>query len=365
MNLLNFIFVKCNKIWYQIFIIAFSFILILTSFYHVISRFNSLDPKMAITHYKPQKKSTSIKHPELVETGIHIKNFTDFDFIQNIFEIDAIVWFKFDPNTISLKTIESFSFDMGIIKEKGDPIIRIINKILFVQYPVRVKFKARLNFSMFPLDDHQISLVLKNEKISHNEIRFISKHNYFTTTPFLYTSDWIKVKHHVENGGLSSMLDSSDKNKSSLYPCTVFSIDFTQSGIRKLLVLFMPLFLTFLLGLFSLILKLKGTETSINRLAISGLSGLIILRFVIESLSPKVGYFTIIDTVYTVSLGCVFIVFMVEILFIHYIQNMKTKKLSIEETNLKLTRINEFRQWLFSLLILSISLSIYYSIYFN
>ena len=40
-----------------------------------------------------------------VDVGFHINNFPEFSFNQNIFAIDAIVWFKYLKSTVSLNTI--------------------------------------------------------------------------------------------------------------------------------------------------------------------------------------------------------------------------------------------------------------------
>ncbi len=365
MNFLKFIIKTISGIWSNIFILSLSFILITISFYFSITQFNSLDPKIKHSYNYPQEARTTEKHPDFIKTGMHIKNFIEIDFNENKFEIDAIVWFQFNPNTVSIKTIENFSFDMGIIEKKDKPTVKILNKELFVQYNVRVKFKTRLNFSRFPLDDHKISIILKNEKISPANMILISRHSYLTTAPFLYTADWLKVNHHTRNGTLSSILDIDDKNKSNSYPCIFFTIDFTRTGIRKLLVLFMPLLLIFLLGLFSLLIKLKESISNISRLTIGSLNGLILLRFIIETLSPRVGYFTVIDIVYTTSLSCIFIVFLVEALCLVYIQKMKKRKLTIEKINLNIENLNIFRRFLFNLLLLIVSFSVYFSIYFN
>ena len=59
--------------------------------------------------------------PARVNAGLRINNMREFDFINNKFAFDGIVWFVFDPAIVSLDTISNFAFERAEIKSKSAP----------------------------------------------------------------------------------------------------------------------------------------------------------------------------------------------------------------------------------------------------
>ena len=49
-------------------------------------------------------------NPSRVKVGLYITDFADFDMIANKFTFSGILWFLFDPSTVSLKHFQNSLF---------------------------------------------------------------------------------------------------------------------------------------------------------------------------------------------------------------------------------------------------------------
>jgi len=113
----------------------------------------------------------------------------------------------------------------------------------------------------------------------------------------------------VKTGYTESRLDMYDSSKIISHPKTVFSIDFRRSGIRNSLLILLPLFLIFFLSLFSLAFDPEKQITTIMSLSTVGVTSLLAYRFVIENMTPKVGYFVFSDQIFILLLAATLLVF--------------------------------------------------------
>lgn len=302
-------------------LIAISFILL--SFYIALSRFNSTDPEPPV---QPIDIATTRKFEAFtvhVETGLFIENFSQFDIIENEFEIDMIVWFRFNPTEITLDTIDKFSFENGRILHKSPPDIKAMDDKTFVKYNVTIEMKSDLEYYRFPLEDHKVSIVLTNHFVTPYEVTFEVLSTDFVVAPDVFIPNW-KVKDLHTNFGIDeNILNQIDTTKKIAFPKAVFSIDFVKSGIRKAFIIFAPIFIIFFFALFSFFLTLANTygRTVLPATALTALLG---YRFVIENLMPQVGYFTTTDYIYIILLVFSFLVFLSN-MFITRLYNTATQ----------------------------------------
>ncbi|MBA3752528.1 hypothetical protein H0X06_07155, partial [Candidatus Dependentiae bacterium] len=82
-------------------------------------------------------------------------------------------------------------------------------------------------------------------------------------------------------------------------------------GIRRLVTILFPLMLIFYISIFTFSINPITNLRSIISLSSASITGLLAFRFVIENLSPKVGYFMISDYLFFLLLGTTCIVFLV------------------------------------------------------
>jgi len=292
----------------QIFLIAINLVLVILILNKPLNTFISTDPPPQIEVVSREKGH--IGYP--VEAGMHIENFHEFDLTKNKFVLNAIVWFKFNPAVLSLDTIEKFSFEKGDILSKSEPRTKLVGNKVLARYRIKFKFTSNLDYRAFPLNSHRLYITLTNKTVSPKEMLFQASESGFTLSKNILVPGWKKTKHRVITGYSESLLDRTDPTIKIQHPVLVFEIDFMRSGIRQLLVLFIPLFFMFYLTLFSL--SLGATQyTSRIGVSLGNISAFIGYRFVVEGVSPKVGYSMFIDLVFHLLLFISFFVFFINL----------------------------------------------------
>lgn len=314
---------------FQITCVIATAVLVLLLLRPILTRFNSADPWPELIPISPKKQALVVGATAEVSVGLFIREFPEFNILHNKFIFDGIVWFEFDPAILSLTTVEKFSFEKGTILKKSPPDTKLIKGRLFARYDIRVQFSTNLNHRFFPLNDHRIFIVLTNEFVSPDELIFRVSEAGFAVSEGVMPQGWNPIRNIIRSGFSRSQLDRHDPAKTVAYPRVVFAIDFAKPGIRKIMIIMMPIFVVFLLGLFSLVLDPLTQARAMLSLSVGSLSGLLAYRFVIERLSPEVGYFTLTDHMYTLFLMGTFGVFLLNIYSIvratrsHYVRLTK------------------------------------------
>ncbi|MBD3231171.1 hypothetical protein GF322_00760 [Candidatus Dependentiae bacterium] len=311
---------------FQITLIVFSVLTLIIMFYLPQAEFRSSDPFPIIEQITPKVSEEQIVE---VQTGMYVKNFPVFNITNNNFIMNAIIWFEFDPHLISLENIEKFSFEKGTITQKSKPEVKIIEEKLFVRYKVQIKFQSNLNYNIFPLEDHTISIALINTHLNPKEVVLTSKNSSLLISDKLFTGDWKHINNEVYYGYSISQIDKFNPQKTTSYPTVVFLLDFEKLGIKDTLIIFVPLYIAFFLCLFSLILSIHNTRAILS-LSVGSISALIVNLFILEKLTPEVSYFTISDAIFTTLLISVFAI----LLFNIFAAKQVTSKKYIKELKL-------------------------------
>lgn len=281
--------------------------------YCLSSRLNTFvtnDPKPPIIHITPETYNAFGGFPDIVQIGLYINQFRNFNIITNEFDFDGIIWFELNPDILSLQTLEKFVFKSGDIISKSAPDTQIVNSKLLVRYNIRVKSNSALNYAAFPIDNHTLNLVVANHFISPSTALYASSAREFIVKAQTKSFGWERVNHTVTTGIEQAEIDTYNENKTSYYPIVIFSIDYARYGIRYTLSIMLPLLLIFYLTLFSLS---WGKGGGLN-MTIGGITATLGYRFVIENLSPKVGYFMLSDYIFFLFLACNALTFLINII---------------------------------------------------
>lgn len=287
---------------FKTFLVSIFAIAVILSFTKALSEFNTTDvdsPLQDIDIEATRKFAAFTVH---VETGLFIRNFPYFNMIENKFVVDMVLWFRFDPTEITLDTIDKFSFENGKILEKSPPDVKIIDDKTFVKYDIVAEVKSNLEYHRFPLEDHRMCITLTNNFVTPYEVIFDVLSTDFVVAPNIFVANWTVKKLDTNFGIDENILNQIDKTKKIAYPKAAFIIDFAKAGIRKVFIIFGPIFIIFFLALFSFFAVISDTFGRAT-LSVSALTALLGYRFVIEGMMPKVGYFTTTDHVYMILLG--------------------------------------------------------------
>ncbi len=301
--------VNATSTLFQFIWIGVTSVVLLFLIYQSITDFKSLDEIPELFPITPAKAAEFGGTPAHVKVGLQISSFSVFDMINNNFALAGTVWFEFDPSMTSLETIGKFSFEKGEIKLLSPPSTRIIEGRLFARYNVRVELKTNLNQRLFPFTGHTLYIVLDNNYVSPAEITFESALKDFVLSRGIVVSGWKEYDRHVYTGYSVAELEKNNKEKTIYHPRAMFAIDFGFVGIRQILTILLPLILIFFISVFSFALDPKGYYTSILTISSGSITGLLAYRFVIENLSPRVGYFMLSDWLFFLFLTMTFVIF--------------------------------------------------------
>ncbi len=268
-----------------------------------------------------------------VRTGLYIKSFSKFDFVANNFIMEAVVWFEFNKNEITLETIEKFSFERSEILLRSEPKVTMDGNKINVKYNVIVSLHTNLDFERFPLEDHRLSIELINDFISPFEMYFDDAIDAqsFVISDDIFTADW-EINSIASFSGYNELhYDEYREDKKIGIPKAIFIIDFKKAGIKKMLIIFVPLFATVLLAFITFLMSFNSYISKVT-LAATAITALLGYRFVIENMSPRVGYFTVTDKFFIFFLVLSFFIFLFQLFLVRqYMLSMDKGKYESHE----------------------------------
>lgn len=286
----------------QISLVLLSFICLALCLYKPIIQFQPIDNKPTLQIPTAQEVHNSV----CIKTGMSITDFLKFDAIKNDYSINAIIWFVYNPAQITQESIDNFSFTKGDVLKKSDAkISNLPDGNTMAQYHVRVQFTTIPNYKRFPLDDHYLYLNVTNDTLNGEKVIFEVDAADYTLSPNLYAPGWAIAEHEARAGYAITHLSSTQTIKQ---PKVVFSIGLSKQDYRQLLLIILPLLLIFYFGIFAF--SIKDIALAIT-LILASVSGLIAYSFVIQTLSPAVGYLMLSDYMFLLFLGIIFTIFFV------------------------------------------------------
>jgi hypothetical protein len=294
---------------FQLVLIVLSSVIIFTVIFHRLHVFKTTDRRPDYEVITPKKIAQFGTLPAVIQVGLNIDHFQVFDMVRNNFIFSGIIWFKFDPGAISISTLESFVVRRTEILQRSHPDTQLIDNQLLVTYNIVARYTSQLDFTYFPLDGHVLYLTLMHPSLSPQEIIFDSSKQNFIVKAETLAFGWKMLNTDVKTGYRTTVLDEFDPRTNRAIPIAIFSIEYLRTGIRYILSIILPLLLIFYLGLFSFSIR-RGSVT----FTAVCVTALISYRFVIENISPSVGYFMLSDYLYFSFLTATFLIFLCSII---------------------------------------------------
>jgi len=280
--------------------------------YKASQRFVSDDPMPKLLPLTPTT-IVEMGQPAQVQVGLYVKDFSEFNLVDNHFEFSGILWFYFDPSIVSLATLGKFSFEKGKIVSVSEPTTRIVGGKLLARYDIRVNFKASPMFARFPFDSHSVYITLDNNDVTPGEIAFTSTYDSLVLSPELSFAGWKIHGTRVYSGYSIAPIDRSNRAYDVAHPRIIFALDYVHSGVRQAILIIFPLLLIFFMSMFTFALDLEGYKSSITSLAAGAVTGILAYRFVIDRLAPQVGYFMQSDSIFFLFLLAVCVAFFINV----------------------------------------------------
>lgn len=323
------IFATLLSVRFKFFLFGLLFFYIIGLFAYTLRSFRSDDPTPDVKVINVQMRKQFRDLASKVNVGMYIRNFSTFDFITNNFTVDAMIWFEFNKNEILIKTMDQFSFENSKILFKSTPYVTIHGEKMLVKYDVIFEAKTDVNFYRFPLEDHRLSIVLTNNFVTPNEIYFDDSNQTlsFIVSPRLFTSNWNMHSKYSTSGYSSLHFDEHKPHRKMQSPKAIFTINFQKAGINKILLIFVPLFAAVFIALFTFLMSFNSFQGK-TTLGVTAVTALLGYRFVIQQMSPAVGYFTLTDNLFIFFLIFSFCIFVFQITLLrHYMFIMERERI--------------------------------------
>lgn len=300
----------------QVSLMITSIISLFFIFYFSYARFTCTDDYPPVISLTPQELFQLGGSPTRIDTGIFIKNFSSFDIVKGTFLVNLTIWFKFNPDFVSLDQIGKFVFQKAEVKKKSEPSLKIENNDFIASYDMEVLFYISLNYSNFPLDDHRLSFIVDNYSLTPSQAFFVTSKNNIVYSPEIHIEGWDLVDTIAESGYFKDELQIDANRKETYHPRAIFFFEFSESGIRYIFSIFLPLLMIFFTALFSFSINMTG-ESPVYLVEMSGTSvaALIAFRFVMETISPATGYFIMSDYAFVFFLMALLIIFLINIFY--------------------------------------------------
>lgn len=296
---------SCVSVRFQLALILASIVLLSFIYNQKLNKFRSVDTIAPLQDYNPESLATFGNFYSKILTGLAIEQYEVFDVINNNFIIAGTVWFLVDPGVVDLVTLGKFSFSQGTLLYESEPAVTLENNKLLVQYRIRLQYSGSLSYIYFPLDEHKIEIRLTNTLLAPQEAIFVSESRFFNINASTEPFGWGILDKYTLYGYRKLSLDSTKNERSNYDPCVEFIVDFKRTSYRYIISIIFPMLTFFYLALFGF----STAGSSRFYLPTVGLTALISFRFIIDRLSPTVGYFMLSDYLFFIFLAAIFIAF--------------------------------------------------------
>lgn len=277
---------------------------------------------------KKKNETTAKINPDKVIVGLTITDFPEFNMTENKFKITGIISFAYDPKKVDLATFDNFSFLRGEVEHKSKAHRVQHGDITIAYYEITVAFKTNLYYGFFPFEDHRMFLTLVADPESTGKIAFEAQQQDFIIDPEVYINGWSYISHKVKTGYAETIVKTAHVDKHIILPAVLFSIDFFHYSLRYIISIILPLLIIFFIDMFSFCLDQEEDHETLVQMSTGNIVALVAYRFVIENLSPKVGYPMIADFIFFLFLSISFSVFIINAIG-PYLTQFQRKAVSI------------------------------------
>jgi hypothetical protein len=288
---------------FQLTLIGITFAILAVLFYRPFHDLRVSDPKINLI---------AVQHDNgrhVVDVGLYIKDFSKFDLLKNKFEYDATVWFQTKDRSIDIDKLSKFSFAMGEVVKRSEPIIERIDDTLLVRYDVMVKHRSVMDFHFFPFEDHRLNCHVINNYLDDKDYVWRTSNTNALIDHAAAAPGWHLLERKAQAGLTKQQLRQGDPATVVESQSAVFTFLYEQNGARNVMGVMLPLLMLLFILLFTFCLNPEVYSISSVGAGIGGMTGVLAYRYVIDNLSPSVGYLMLADYLFFLTLFCVTIIF--------------------------------------------------------
>ena len=183
---------------------------------------------------------------------------------------------------------------------------------------VKIKFSSKLDYQMFPFDDHRIYFILTNLFLDPDDAIYVVPSVDFIVSKDVSIPGWVLKGHEVVFGKTPLIEGATGLHES--YPQVIFILELEKNSLGIIFTIIIPLLIMFFVSLVSILqasvignFSKKVFNWDNYSISIGNLAAVLAYRFVIQTVSPDVGYLTVCDYFYIFVLGSTVISLMIAI----------------------------------------------------
>lgn len=291
---------------FQFAVFAISSLCMMALLYVPVTRFNAHD---IIPELKPYQSDT-LHGKTPIEIGLHVINFSKSDVIKSDFAFEGAVWFVYDPTKVSREHIGAFALEQGTILYKGEPVYLEKGDREVAYFPIRAEFSVQLQYEKFPLDDHRLHIILKNDALPVDTYYLRAEGKNFTLAPHAQVHNCAIGGAQVQTGTAEHVIRTCSFVEEFKTNQALFLFDCERIDMRHFLNILLPLYMIFFIALFGFSFTYSVHLTDVPGIVATTIPALFAYRFVIETMSPDVNYFMLSDYLFFLFLALTFFVFL-------------------------------------------------------
>ena len=248
--------------------------------------------------------------PVDVVVGIWVNQIHEISLKENYFVADFYVWFRWKG--ADLKPQNSFALVDGRIESKTEAITRTLapsgENYAYVRVVARMtKF---WDVSSFPLDNHQLQIVVEEEDSENDKVRYVIDATNSGTEPRITVPGWkLTQKETVAALGTynSNFGDVSlpTGNKTS-YARATLTMFFTREGTNYFAKLFFGLWVAVAIAFLAFFIRPTDVDPRFG-LGVGAIFAAIASEYIVSSSLPDTNIITLADWLHLVAFGFIFI----------------------------------------------------------
>ena len=249
---------------------------------------------------------TSTSQAKKVQIGIYIMNIYDINWHKEMINVEFWIWYKYKDIDFDFKDSMDIinAADYEVISE-STTLLPKGEKVTAIKY--RAKLLADWDFLGFPLETLSMNISFEPLTTFADQMGFTLQKDPLKVSDKINLLDWnigkksISIKdHHYD----TSFGNRAYETKGSSFSQVRVEIDFLRKGLRLFFQLFSVLYLSYFLSLASFFIPITELNSKVG-LIIGSIFALIGNNFVMQSMLPPVGQFTLVDKIEILTFLCV------------------------------------------------------------
>lgn len=247
--------------------------------------------------------------PIEVTVGIWVNQIHEVSLKENYFVADFYVWFRWKGE--DLKPQSTFALVDGRIESKTDAVTRTLatgDNYAYVRVIARMtKF---WDVSKFPLDNHQLAIVLEEEEHESDVLRYVIDAANSGTEPRITIPGWKFAERETVAGlGLyrSNFGDISlPTGNQSSYARATMTMTFNREGANYFAKLFFGLWIAASIAFLAFFIKPTDVDPRFG-LGVGGIFTAVASEYIVTSSLPDTNIITLADWLHLVAFGFIFL----------------------------------------------------------